>query len=281
MDYYRRGVESQRTGDADGALRYFTWAIQRDPSLVEAYVSRGSVYLAQDDLSEALSDADVALELEPSARSYALRGEALRMMGQHRHALEAFDRALARDPSLRGDTLHSRWSAARAAGDADLMFALSEEYAQDHSDDPLRHYYRALAALESGMREDAINVLVGGIGESADPPALLWYLLGQVYSEIDAWPEAVASLETARALVEAGDTSLALHADRPVPELFVALGQAYLDAGRCVDAESMLAFAISNGAPASQHLPTLREAQVCQTPTPNAGANPTETPSTR
>lgn len=280
LDYYRRGVERQRAGDAEGALQYFSWAIQRDPGLMEAYVSRGSVYLAQDDLSEALSDVDIALELEPSARSYVLRGEALRMMGQYRQALEAFDEALARDPSLRGDTLHSRWSAARGAGDVDLMSALSAEYAGDHSDDALRHYYRAWAALESGMREDAIAVLVGGIGSSTDPPALLWYLLGQAYYEIEAWPEAVASLETARALVEAGDTSMELHADRPVAVLFVALGQAYMGSGRCVDAESMLTYAITVGAPASQNLTLLREAQACQTPTPNTAPHPTRTPST-
>jgi tetratricopeptide (TPR) repeat protein len=273
-------VERQRAGDAEGALQYFTWAIQRDPGLVEAYVSRGAVYLAQDDLSEALSDVDIALGLEPSARSYLLRGEALRMMGQYGQALEAFDEALARDPSLRADTLHARWSAARGAGDADLMYALSEEYAGDHSDDPLRHYWRAWAALESGKRQDAIDVLIGGIGTSADPPALLWYLLGQAYCDLEAWPEAVASLETARALVETGDITMKLHADRPVADLFVALGKAYMGAGRCVDAESMLMYAISVGAPASQNLTLLQEAQACQTPTPDAAPHPTRTPST-
>jgi hypothetical protein len=179
-----------------------------------------------------------------------------------------------------GDPFHSRWSAARAARDGDRTSAFSEEYAGDHSDDPLRHYYAAWAALESGIRQVTIDVLVGGIGDSADPPGLLWYLLGQACSEVEAWPEAVVSLETARALVEAGDVSMALHTDRLVADLFVALGQAYLGAGRSVDAESMLAYAISIGAPDSQHLPILMEAQVCPTPTPNAAPRPTRTPST-
>jgi tetratricopeptide (TPR) repeat protein len=279
LDYYEHGVEHQRAGDAEGALQYLTWALRRDPGLVKAYVARSSVCLAQRDLNQALLDADVALEIAPSAESYILRAEALRLMGQGGQALEAFDEALARDPSLRSEIFLSRWAAARAAGNTDLVSSLSEEYVGAHPDDPLRHYYRAWPALELGMNEEAIAVLVEGIGESGDPPAVLWYLLGQAYSAIDAWPEAVSSLETAQALVEAGDRSLALHTDHPVAQLFVKLGQAYLGAGRCADAESMLSHALSIGAPASEYLPVLREAQLCETPTPVATRSPTKTPS--
>jgi tetratricopeptide (TPR) repeat protein len=280
MDYYEQGVERQRSGDMEGALRYLTWALQRDPDLVDAYVARSSVYLAQGSLFQALDDADVALEIVPSARSYLLRGEALRRMGEYREALEAYEKALRHDPGLKRETFSSRWSAARAAGNTDGMSSLSDEYGKAHPDDPLRHYYRAWVALESGAQEDAIRVLVEGMAESTDPPALLWYLLGQIYCETGAWMEAVASLETTRALVEAGDNSLVVHADPPVAHLFVALGQAYLGAGRCADAESMLTYAVAVGAPASDSLPLLRQAQSCERPTPILTPNATKTPST-
>jgi len=39
---------------------------------------------------------------------------------------------------------------------------------------------------------------------------------------------------------------------------------------RRVDAETMLEYAISIGAPASEHAATLREARMCQTPAPTA-----------
>jgi tetratricopeptide (TPR) repeat protein len=270
IDYYQQGVERQQAGDSEGALQYLTWAIQRDPGLVRAYVARSSVYLARGDLNQALTDADAAVEIAPSARSYSLRGEALRMMGRYEQALDAFDKALESDSGLATETFQSRWAAARAVGDTERIVALSEEYAAARSDDPLRHYYYAWADLELGMHREAISVLVEGIGESGHPPALLWYVLGQAYSEIEAWPEAAASIEAARALVEAGDNSMGLHADRPVVHLFAALGQAYLGIGRCADAETMLTHAMSIGAPASEYLPLLQKAQVCQTPTANA-----------
>jgi tetratricopeptide (TPR) repeat protein len=278
VEYYEQGLERQRAGDLRGALQGFTRAIQLDPGLVRAYVARSSVYLALGDLNQALRDADVALEIAPSAESYFLRGEVLRLNGQNQQALEAFEQALARDPSLRGETFLARWSVARAAGDADLVSTLSEEYAAAHSDDPLRYYYRAWAALESGMHEEAVAVLAEGIAESGHAPAVLWYLLGRAYTRMSAWPEAVASLETARALVEAGDRSLALHSEYPVAQLFVTLGQAYLGAGRCADAESMVSYGLSIGAPTSEYLPVLREAQLCATPTPGATPSLTKTP---
>jgi len=63
--------------------------------------------------------------------------------------------------------------------------------------------------------------------------------------------------------------------ERPVATLFVSLGEAYLRAGRCADAATMLAYAGSIGAPAETYMPTLQEAQLCPTPTPRA----TEVPS--
>jgi tetratricopeptide (TPR) repeat protein len=273
--YHERGVERQRAGDLDGARRYFGWAIRRDPAFAPAYVSRGSVYLAQGDLDRALRDADAALEIERTAKAYLLRGEVLREMERYAQALRAFDRALARDPGLRDETFPSRWEAAKAIEDADYLSALGSEYAGDHPDAWLRHYYRAWASLASGRYEEAIATLVAGIEASGERPALLWYLLGRAYTGIEAWRGAVASLETARQLVQAGDTTMMVHSERPVADLFVALGRAYLGAGRCVDAETMLAYGMSIGAPTSESLDALERARVCQTPTPPP---PTATP---
>jgi len=277
--YYEEGVARQEEGDAEGALQSITWAIQLAPDFAPAYVARGTVYLAQGKPRSALTDADAALEADPaSAPAYALRGETLRLLGRARSALEAFDHALALDPDLKADTFRSRWLTARAACDASRMLALSREYAAAHPDDPLRHYYRGWAFIELGTPGVAINTLVEGIGAAPDPPALLWFALGRAYAENGSWQEAVTSSEAARALVQAGDTSMVVHSDRPIADLFGALGRAYLGAGRCVDAETMLEYAISVGAPASEYAAALKETHLCQTPTPTATPYPTVTP---
>jgi len=79
-------------------------------------------------------------------------------------------------------------------------------------------------------------------------------------------------------LVQAGDTSLTIHSDHPIADLFGALGQTYLSAGRCVDAEAMLQYALDVGAPTSTYAAALEEARLCQTPTPAATPYPTATP---
>ena len=277
--YYEEGLACQETGDADGALQSFTWAIQLAPDFAPAYVARGTVHLAQGELRLALTDADGALEADPaSAPAYALRGETQRLLDRARPALEAFDHALALNPDLKAETFRSRWLTARAARDTSRLLALSREYTTARPDDPLRHYYHGWAFIELSAPVTAINTLVEGIEATSDPPALLWFALGRAYAENGSWQEAVTSFEAARALVQAGDTSLVVHSDRPVADLFGALGRAYLGAERCVDAEMMLEYALSVGAPASEYAAALREARLCQTPTSSATPYPTVTP---
>ena len=277
--YYEDGLARQAAGDAEGALQSFTWAIRQASDFVPAYVARGTVYLAQGELYLALAEADAALETDPtSAAAYALRGETLRLLGRARAAREAFDQALALAPMLQAETFRSRWLVARMAHDAEHLLALSREYADAHSDDPLRHYYRGWALIESGAPGTAIDVLVEGIEATPDPPALLWFALGQAYAADRSWQEAVISSEASRALMQAGDTSLVVHSDRPIADLFGALGRVYLGAGRCVDAETMLEYAVDVGAPASEYAAALEEARLCQTPTPTITPYPTITP---
>ena len=279
-DYYEEGVMRQEAGDTGGAVQSFTWATQLMPGFAPAYVARGAVHLAQGEYYLALANANTALQIDPaSPAAHALRGETLRLLGDARPALEAFDRALTFDLSLKAETFHSRWLAARAANDGARLTALSRECGWAHAEDLPCTYYRGWALIESGNPVTAIYVLAGGIETSSEPPALLWFALGQAYAASGSLREAITAFEAARALVEQGDPSLTIHSERPIGDLFMTLGQAYLDAGRCVDAETMLEYAIVVGVPSSECAATLREARICLTPTPTATPYPTTTPS--
>ena len=277
--YYEDGLALRDAGDVDGALQSFAWAIQIAPDFAPAYVARGTVYLAQGELRRALAEADAALKADPaSAAAHALRGETLRMLGRSGPATEAFRQALALDPSLQEDTFRSRWLAALATHNGGRLLALSNEYADAHPGDPVRPYYRGWAFIELHAPDTAIDTLVDAIETSPDPPALLWFALGQAYAAERAWPESVISMEAARQLVQAGDTSLRVHSDRPIADLFGALGKVYLGDGRCVDAEVMLDYALEVGAPPQEYAAALEQARLCQTPTPTATPYPTATP---
>ncbi|MCP4538999.1 MAG: hypothetical protein GY832_17830, partial [Chloroflexi bacterium] len=172
-----------------------------------------------------------------------------------------------------------RWLVTRAADQTVHLLTLSSEYADAHPDDPLRYYYRGWAFVELGRGHIASKILIEGIESTADAPALLWFALGQAYATENAWRDAAIALETARRLVETGDTSLILHSDQPIAALFGTLGLAYLGAGRCVEAETMLTYAIDVAAPSSEYDAALEQVPACQTPTPDVTPTyPTTTP---
>lgn len=277
--YYEEGLARQRIGNLTGALASFASALRLQPDMAQAYIARGSVYLARGEYARALADARSARRIDPEdATACILEGEALLRMGRGRSALEAFDCALTLDPKRRDETFSSRWLAARSAHDSERLTMLSQEYARAHPDDPLRYYYAGWASLERGEARAAVAMLVAGIAQSPDAPALLWFTLGQAYLAIPAAHEAVISLEAARALVEIGDQSLSLHSEQPIVDLFGMLGRAYLAAGRCVDAETMLKYAREVAGVPTDYDAFLPAAVLCQTPTPPPTPYPTVTP---
>ncbi len=277
--YYEEGLARQAAGDLTGALQSFDWALRRDPAFTAAYVARGTVYLNQGRPHRARAEAQAALEIAPqSVPALVLEGESLRAIGQPALAVDAFRRAVELEPSVLEEIFRSYWLAAQAADDTTRMVALSREYGKLHPDDPLRHYYRAWPFIAMDGGNAAIKILVQGIETTPDPPALLWFALGTAYTQEEMWSDAVTALEAARILVQTGDTSLALHSDRPVTDLFLALGRAYLGAGRCVDAETMLQYAVDIGASPEMAAGWLEAASMCQTPTPTETPYLTATP---
>lgn len=277
--YYEAGLVCWQGGDTECALQYFNWAIKINPEFAPAYVARGSVYLAKGWLDLALADADRAIAADPDAASaYALRGEVLRLLGLYTQAAQAFEQAIALDPALEKDMFRSRWLAACASDDSERLLVLSQDYAREYPGDPLRYYYRGWAFISSGRPQLAILILIEGIEDTPDPPALLWFALGHAYMEDNAWQEAVVSLETAGGLIRAGDTSLEIHSEYPLVDFFGEMGRAYLGVGRCADAEMVIEHAIAIGAPDSEYASLLEESRLCMTPEPSPTPYPTTTP---
>ncbi len=279
-DYYKEGLGRWERGDADGAIESFSRAILQSPTtFASPYVARGRVYLSRDELRPALSDAQAAIDIDPdSAAAFALRAEVWRRLGHPQQALGDFDRMAKLDPARLMDNFSAYWEVARASDKAVRLLTLSKAYGDAYPQDPLYHYYRGWAFIEFGSYGSAINTLSEGIESFPNPPALLWFTLGRAYAEGGRWESAVTSFEATRLLVQAGDASLAIHTDQPIIDLFDNLGRAYLKIGRCADAETMLEYAISIGAPASAYTSTLEEARICLTPAPEPTPYPTTTP---
>ena len=63
---YNDGVDAQEDGRLEEAVTLYTEAIELDPELAQAYVSRSAAYGDLGRFEEALDDATKAIELEPS-----------------------------------------------------------------------------------------------------------------------------------------------------------------------------------------------------------------------
>lgn len=265
---YEVGLDRQAVGDGDGALEAFSQALSLDPTLVPAYIERGSLYLSSGQADAALADAQMAIAVAPQqAIGYALLGEVLRRgFDDPLQALAAYEQAVRLDPGLADLLFQARWRTATAAGRANRMIALANEYLNNHPDDPLAAYYMGRALTKLGNPRAAIRTLVKALEQGG--PAAVWFALGEAYSADGAWANARICYEQARALAEAGDPSLNFISDTPVADLFAALGSAYTHVGECVSAQIMLEHALAVGPDRPELHTLIGRAMICQTPTP-------------
>jgi tetratricopeptide (TPR) repeat protein len=262
---YDQGLACQQAGDWECARTAFSRTLELDPGFAPAYRARAAVHLALGDGPAALRDAQMAIALAPEdAGAHALLGEVLRRaFNDPVQALDAYGAAVKRDPSLAPVLFLARWECAVAAARSDRMAELAMEYARLHPEDPMRMYYRGRALLAQGLPRVAIRV-VGESIEREGGPAAVWFVLGEAYAADGAWREAVICYEQARALMEAGDSSLGVVSGNPAATLAFALGTAYLHAGRCADAEAAFRHARALN-PDLPDLPTrIGQAMICQ-----------------
>ena len=98
---YQQGRTAIERDDYTAALRHFTQAIQLDPHLAEAWVSRAWVYNQLDRPNEEIADLTRFLQLAPDdAEAYCNRGAAYARTGRFKNALADADKAVALDPKL-------------------------------------------------------------------------------------------------------------------------------------------------------------------------------------
>jgi len=278
---YEMGLTHQQAGEVEAAIGAFSAALAQDPAFAPAYRARAAAYLALGDPAAALADGQMAVALEPrDAAAHALLGEILRRgFRDPLQALDAYNRAARLDPAMAEVLFPARWECAVSTARSDRMADLAAEYTRLHPDDPLRFYYRGRTLLSQGLPRVAIRMVGDAIREGGDVAAL-WVVLGDAYAAIEAWSEAVICYEAARSLMERGDSSLYVISGRPAAALAVALGTAYLYAGRCADAESAFRHALIL-APDRSDLPAwIGRAMICQSQLRSNGGGGGEPPVT-
>jgi tetratricopeptide (TPR) repeat protein len=91
---YKQGVEANKKGEFDEAIRYYSKAISLKPDSADLFYVRGRAYTEKDQLDKAISDFTRAIALKPAyAEAYNFRGATFIGKGKNRQAMADFKKA--------------------------------------------------------------------------------------------------------------------------------------------------------------------------------------------
>ncbi|HSE97971.1 MAG TPA: tetratricopeptide repeat protein [Blastocatellia bacterium] len=100
---FEDGQNAQERGDLQSAIRFYTAAINGEPSLFQAYYQRGVALASLGRAAEAEKDFRKVIELQPGfARAYRGLGQTLLDLGKTREAERELARAVELDPKMTG-----------------------------------------------------------------------------------------------------------------------------------------------------------------------------------
>ena len=120
-DLFNEAVSNFVDEQFDKSIELLTRALELDPAYKLAVVTRGTAFLKQGKLQQALADFDRAIELDPQhAGAYHKRGLVLEKLGKSEDAIREFDQAIELNPEYGAAyfsraTLHTKLSNADAA----------------------------------------------------------------------------------------------------------------------------------------------------------------------
>ena len=91
---YKVGVEANKKGNFDEAIRYYSKAIAIKPDSADLYFVRGRAYKQSSQLDSAIDDFTKAIALRPAhAEAFNQRGVTYIGLGENRKALADFNKA--------------------------------------------------------------------------------------------------------------------------------------------------------------------------------------------
>lgn len=202
-----------QAGDPKSAERDFSGILKQAPGFYPAQAGLAYAALARKDAAAALAQFDKALGANSAyAPALAGKGEALLALGRTDVAAEAFQAALAADPSITG--LRGRIEVLRFRGVQQNIESARRAAESGKLDDARRGYlaaiaaspesaflYRELAAIEHKSGDDQTALLHAGQATTLDPTdARALTLSGEILEAAHQWAKAADAYQAANVL---------------------------------------------------------------------------------
>jgi len=125
QEWFDRGYLSK---EDDERIRYYTKALDLDPTLIEAYNNRGVIFHEKGLIDQAIENFNQAIKLYPEfVELYSNRGACFSAKGMQHEAIKEFERAIALDPNY-AESYFNRGSSYLELGNIDLAIQDYEKF---------------------------------------------------------------------------------------------------------------------------------------------------------
>ncbi|HVW00548.1 MAG TPA: tetratricopeptide repeat protein, partial [Planctomycetaceae bacterium] len=140
------GICEATLGNDEAAIEALSRALLQNPSQADAWLERSACLFRQGKITDALRDANEAIDWGGSARTFSHRGYLLKRQGRLEAALADYNRALALDPDLvdalanRGAILGQMRRPDRALVDFTRALEIQPELSEVYRNRAVAHY---------------------------------------------------------------------------------------------------------------------------------------------
>ena len=154
---FEEGQTAHQRGDLSMAVRFYSSAIEADPTLFQAYYQRASAFVQLSREAEAEADFKKAIEINPSfARAHRGLGRSLLDRGMTEEARRALGRALEIDPKLKETRIYLA-SALLKLGDSERAASVLKEAIAGGEGDSLTVALLGVAMERLGKTDEAFT----------------------------------------------------------------------------------------------------------------------------
>ncbi len=198
--YMYWGASAEDLKEAESASRR---AVQLDPELAEAHVSRGLALLMTKKYEEAHREFETAIELNPKLfDAYYFFARACFQQGKSEEAAKLFEKACIANPEdyqapvLLAQTYVSLGRSLEGEATRQRSLRIIEKHLEFHPEDVRALYLGTAALIQAGQRDRALEWTQRTLAIDSEDPAVL-YNIACTYAMLDMTEEAVTCLEKA------------------------------------------------------------------------------------
>jgi len=198
--YMYWGASTEDLKEAESASRR---AVQLDPELAEAHVSRGLALLMTKKYEEAHKEFETAIELNPKLfDAYYFFARACFQQGKSEEAAQLFEKACVANPEdyqapvLLAQTYVSLGRSLEGEATRQRSLRIIEKHLEFHPEDVRALYLGTAALIQAGQRDRALEWTQRTLAIDSEDPAVL-YNIACTYAMLDMTEESITCLEKA------------------------------------------------------------------------------------